>query len=266
MNRDVIRQIVNIATFAMTVIVNGLANGLPLNNLTTGEISDSIPILFVPAGYVFAIWGLIYLALTGFVVYQALPSQRENPRLRRIGYWFALSNVANTVWIFLWHYLVFPATLVAMLVVLISLVVIYERLAIGRRGVSRAERWLVNFPFSVYLGWITVATVANVSVVLYEAGWDGLGIDAAIWAAALLVIATVITGLVIVRRGDVAYAGVIIWAFAGIVVKQSDTQLVAATAAVMAVVVGLLLISKWFIDRQGGAPSTPTQRQVGANA
>jgi hypothetical protein len=251
MNRDVLRQAINVVTLIATIIVNGLANALPINGLTTAEISDSFPVLFVPAGYVFSIWGLIYLLLIVFGVYQALPAQRENPRLRRIGYWFALSNIANGVWIFLWHYELFPLTLVAMLTLLVSLIVVYERLEIGRGAAPAGERWLVNLPFSVYLGWITVATIANATTVLYDLGWNGFGIADATWAAALLVIGTIITGLMILRRGDVAYAGVIIWAFVGIMVKQADWQPVVITAGAMIVVI-VLLIGKHLIDRRGG--------------
>ncbi len=251
MNRDTIRQSLNIITLLVTIIVNGLANALPLNGITTGEISDSFPVLFVPAGYVFAIWGLIYIALIGFAIFQALPAQQENPRLRRVGYWFVLSNIANTFWIFLWHYQLFPLTLIAMLTVLTSLLIVYQRLEIGQQIVNGGQRWLVNVPFSIYLGWITVATIANTTIVLYDLGWGGFGIAASVWAALLLVVATVITGLIILRRSDVAYAGVIIWALIGIVVKQANTQLVAITAMIAAVVVVALLVTKLIIDRTG---------------
>ena len=103
MKKDIVRQVVNLLATVATITINGLANALPLNGQTTGEISDRFDVYFVPAGYVFSIWGLIYLALSAFAVYQALPAQRENPHLRRIGYLFALSCVANSAWIFLWH-------------------------------------------------------------------------------------------------------------------------------------------------------------------
>lgn len=250
MNRDTLRQIVNILSFILTVVVNGLANGLPLNGLTTAEISNSFPVLFTPANYVFAIWGLIYLGLIAFAVFQALPAQRENPRLRRVGYWFALANIANAVWIFTWHYLVFAATEVAMLTLLVSLIVIYRRLEIGHTEVKGAQRWLVNIPFSIYLGWITVATVANTAVLLYDSGWDGFGISAPLWTAVMLLVATILGIVMILRRNDVAYALVLVWAFVGIVQKQSDTQLVAFTAAVMAAVIVVLLIVSQFLSRK----------------
>ncbi len=230
MNKDLTRQIVNVLAVIIMITINILANALPINGQNTGEISDLFQVFFVPAGYVFSIWGLIYIGLLAFAVYQALPAQRENPRLRKIGYWFALSCLANSVWIFLWHYNLFPLSLVMMLVLLAALLVIYLRLDIGRTRVSTVERWCVNIPFSVYLGWITVATVANVTDVLYDLGWNGFGIAPETWAVIMLIIAAGLGVAMAVTRRDVAYLLVLVWAFAGIGVKQAAVPLVATTA------------------------------------
>ncbi|MFN2152224.1 MAG: tryptophan-rich sensory protein, partial [Anaerolineales bacterium] len=128
MNKNVIRQILVVLATLATIVVNGLANALPINGLGTGEISDMFDVFFVPAGYVFSIWGLIYLGLLAYSVYQALPSQRENAALQKIGYLYIWSSVANIVWLFFWHYLLFPLTLLAMLVILGLLIAIYLRL------------------------------------------------------------------------------------------------------------------------------------------
>lgn len=237
MNRDITRQVVVVIALIGTLAVNFLSNALPINGQTSAEVANRLPIYFVPDNYVFSIWGIIYVFLAGFAIYQALPSQRENPRLRRIGYWFVLSSVANSVWLFLFHYEQFLLTMVAMIIVLASLIVIYLRLDIGRAMVSRAETWLTQIPFSIYLGWITVATVANASYVLYDANWDGFGISGELWAAIMLVVATAITLTMIFTRRDIAYTAVIVWALVGIVSKQSDTALVAGTAILMTVIV-----------------------------
>src|SRR5512137_3187399 len=133
--KDMLRQFSVLLTVLATLVINGLANALPLNGLNTGQISDRFHVYFVPAGYVFAIWGVIYLGLIAFAVFQALPSQRENPRLRATGWWIALGGLANSTWIFLWHYLQFPLTLVAMLVLLATLIITYLRLGTGRTTV-----------------------------------------------------------------------------------------------------------------------------------
>lgn len=171
-----------------------------------------------------------------------LPAQRANPRLRRIGYWFALSCAANIAWIFLWHYERFVWTIVAMLVLLVSLIVIYLRLRIGRVRVSAAETWCVFVPFSIYLGWITVATIANVTSLLDYLNWSGWGIRPEVWAVIMLIVATVVASLVSLTRGDIAYLLVIMWAFAGIAIKHAGTPLVAITAWAMTAVVALMLV------------------------
>jgi len=140
MNRDAVRQWVNVLAVIATIVINGLANAIPFNGLNTGEISDRFKVFFVPAGYVFSIWGLIYLGLIAFAIYQALPSQRENPALRRIGYWFAMSCAVNIVWLFLWHYEFFPLTLVFMITLLLSLIIIYQRINISSKRVPPPEQ------------------------------------------------------------------------------------------------------------------------------
>ncbi len=243
MFKDIVRQITVIIATIATLVVNYLATSLPLNDLDTGAISDQFDIYFVPAGYVFSIWGLIYLLLIAYTIYQALPAQRENPALRRTGYLYALSCAANIGWLFLWHYEVFSITILAMLALLGLLIAIYLILGIGRARVAAAFRWLVHLPFSIYLGWITVATIANATQLLYYLNWNGWGIAPAIWAVIMLGAATVITGLVIFTRSDWAYSLVIIWAFIGIAVEHAATQLVSIGAWVaMGVVVLLLLI------------------------
>jgi benzodiazapine receptor len=241
MNKNIIRQSVNVVAVIATIVANGLANALPLNGQTTGEISDRFQVYFVPAGYVFSIWGLIYLGLILFAVYQALPGQRDNPRLSRIGYLFALSCVANIAWLFLWHYEQFPLTLVAMLLLLALLMAIYVRLGIGRVAAPTSERWFVHLPFSIYLGWVTVATIANVTSVLDYWSWGGWGISAEVWTVIMLIAGAGIASVVSLTRGDVAYMLVIMWAFAGIAIKHVDTPVVAVAAWVMTAVVALML-------------------------
>jgi translocator protein len=231
------RQLLVVVALVVMIATNVLANALPLNNQTTGEISGRFPIYFEPAGYVFSIWGLIYLGLIVYAIYQALPAQRQNARLQVIAYPFVFSCLANTVWLFLWHYNRFTLTQIAMVALLLALVVIYRRLAAGRQAADAAERWAVHLPFSIYLGWVTVATVANTSIVLYDWGWRGGPIAEPVWAVLMLLVTAALTFLVLWRERDVAYALVIVWAAVGIAVKQTDSSLVAGTALLVAVVV-----------------------------
>jgi benzodiazapine receptor len=247
MNRHIVRQWANVLAVVATIGINGLANALPLNGQTTGSISDRFQVYFVPAGYVFSIWGLIYLGLIAFAVFQALPSERTNRRLERVGYLFVLSCAANIAWLFLWHYEQFVLTLIAMAALLLSLIAIYLRLEIGRAQVSKAEKWLVDVPFSIYLGWVTVATIANATSVLDYLKWDGWGIAPTAWAVVMLIAGTGIATAMSLTRGDAAYVLVILWAFVGIAVKQAGTPVVANAAwiaggvALIALVVGVLV-------------------------
>jgi len=247
--KDRQRQIAVVLTILLTLIVNGLANALPINGLNTGQISDRFQVYFVPAGYVFSIWGVIYIGLIAFAIFQALPAQRENPRLRATGWWIALGGLANSVWIFLWHYLQFPLTLIAMLVLLATLIITYLRLGTGRTKVSAEETWAVRVPFSIYLGWITVATAANVTSLLDYLKWDGFGIAAEIWMGIVLAAVLVIATLMAFTRRDVAYALVLLWALAGIGVKHAAVAAVVIPTWIVFGLVALTLVAAFFWRR-----------------
>lgn len=249
MNRDVLRQWITMLTIVVLIVMNVLANALPLNGLNTGQISDTFKVFFVPAGYVFSIWFLIYVGLLCYGVYQALPAQRDNPRLRRAAAPFVVSSLANIAWLFFWHYGVFALTAVAMVTVLVSLILVYLNLGVNQVKVAPGERWLVHLPFSIYLGWISVATIANITNVLWLSGWNGFGLAPEVWTVIMLGVAVVLAFIMALRRHDVAYLLVLAWAFAGIGNKQAATPLVStaawiATGLVFAAVVVALLRSR----------------------
>jgi hypothetical protein len=258
MNKNTLRQYVNLLVTIITIIFNGLANALPLNGQNTGQISDRFQVYFVPAGYVFSIWGLIYIGWLAFAIYQLLPAQRDNSRLERVGYLFALSGIANMAWLFLWHYEYFVLTVVAMLILLLVLITIYLRLQIGKVQVAPFERWCVDIPFSVYLGWITVATIANITALLNYLQWDGWGISPEVWTLIMLTAGVFIASAISLTRGDIAYMLVIIWAFVGIAVKHADVPIVATGAWVTTAIVGLMLIIGVFGLRRGKQSLKPT--------
>jgi benzodiazapine receptor len=236
-------QSLNIVAFILTLVVNGLASAVALNGKTTAEVSDLYPTLVTPAGYVFAIWGVIYVLLLIFVIFQALPSQREKPFLRNISGFFVLSSVLNVLWLFLWHYDQIALSVVPMFALLATLIMIYLRLNIGKVAVSLKEKACVHLPFSVYLGWITVASIANVSAALVSVQWDGFGLASDLWSVLVIAVALLITLTVIATRKDVAYGLVLIWALVGITVKQSAYPNVAVAAEVSAVVIAVGLVA-----------------------
>jgi hypothetical protein len=197
--------------------------------------------MFTPAGYVFSIWSLIYLGLLAFCWYQGRRPQATAEFQDRMGYWFFLSCVFNSAWIVAWHYEQITLSLAIMLGLLVSLLAIYLRLDIGQRSVSEAERRWVHLPFSIYLGWISVATVANVSTVLYQWRWSGGPLTPQAWTVIMVVVAGLLGIAMIWQRREIGYPLVIVWALVGIWVARRDTALVGSAAAATAAIVALVL-------------------------
>ncbi len=232
----------NIMSFLFTVLVNGLAGSTTiLGGKNTAQISDANPTLITPAGYVFSIWGVIYILLGIFVVFQALPSEKGKDYQKRIGWLFILSSLLNIAWLFLWQFEYLSLSVVLMFLLLATLISIYLRLNIGKSTAPLREKLAVHLPFSVYLGWITIASIANVTVTLVSANWDGFGISPETWAALIVIVALLITIFVIATRKDVAYGLVIIWALAGITVKQSENQNIVMITEISAIIVAVSL-------------------------
>lgn len=240
---DLLRQWVTFAAILATFAINVWSNLAPPGGKTIGDISNTLfaPVLVIPANYAFAIWGVIYLGLFAFGIYQLLPAQRHNPAFRRANYWLVLACVAQAIWVFLFLSFQFGWSVLAMLVILLGLIGAYLRLGLGRRS-TRRDRWFVDVPFGIYLGWISVATVVNVAVALFAAGWQGGGIPAWGWTVILLFVSAALGAAMLLQRRDLAYAIVIAWALAAIAVRQSGVQPVAVTAAALAVVVLLLVL------------------------
>lgn len=240
----------NVIAFIVVIVVNILSSALPLNGRTAGEISDSLPSYFTPAGYTFAIWGLIYTALLAFTIYQALPAQRKRPFLTQIGWWFVLSSIANSAWLFSWHYAAYGLSILFMLALLLTLVLIYLRLGNGRTGQPLAERLLVQAPFSLYLGWITVATIANIASIANYWGWNGWGIAEPVWSAIMMGTAVIVAGLLLFNRRDLAYAAVLVWALFGIRAAFPNVAMVAVTALAAAGLITVLALTGAWRTRQ----------------
>jgi len=225
-----------------TIGVNAAANAVPINGLTTGDIANRFDVYFLPAAYVFSIWGLIYLGLIAYGVYQALPSQRDNPRLAAIDGPFLVASAANCAWIFAWHYEQFPLSLLIILVLLGSLLAVYLRLGGNRGQVPGTEAWAVHVPFSIYLGWITVATVANVTALLDYLQWGGWGISPELWFIIISVVVLAIAIAVLLSRRDIAYGLVIPWAYVGIYARYPNVTVIALTSLLVAAIVLAVIV------------------------
>jgi hypothetical protein len=234
---------VNIIAFITMVLVNGLAGSTTLlGGKNTAEISYANPTLITPAGYVFSIWGVIYVLLGIYVIFQALPREKEKEYHGKIGWLFVLSSLFNIIWLFLWQFEYLSLSVILMLMLLASLILTYLRLDIGKSEVEIREKLTIHLPFSTYLGWITIASIANVSVALVSLDWNGFGISHETWATLIIIIALLISTIVSVTRKDIAYGLVIIWAFVGIAAGQSGNHNIVLLAQVSAIVVLIALI------------------------
>ncbi len=209
-------------TFLIMLLVNALANLLPINGITTGEVSDAYANLFAPAAVTFSIWGLIYLLLAAYTLYLfgLFNEEREKSliQLRSISINFAVSSVANALWIFSWHYRIIWLSVLLMIILLLCLVRINK--ISGKLTLSVKEKFFIKLPFSVYFGWITVATIANVTAFLVSLGWGGFGLPESFWTVIMIIIGTLIGNGVILRHKDMAYGLVLVWAYIGILIKH----------------------------------------------
>lgn len=223
------KNLLNAASLILVLVVNYLANALPINGKNTGELSDQYPNLFVPAGITFSIWGLIYLLLIVWVIAQFASNEARRVDL---GWLFALSCVLNVSWIFLWHYEQPVIAMIIMWWLLRTLLVINQRLSSASDSFSRAT-------FGIYLGWICIALIANVTAVLVLIKWNGFGISEVVWTVLLITAGAGIAVWLIRVLNNSFLAFSVAWAFLGIILKrQGDYPEVAYAAGV-----GLVLVA-----------------------
>ncbi|HDP73970.1 MAG TPA: tryptophan-rich sensory protein [Candidatus Woesearchaeota archaeon] len=212
--------LVAVAFFAM-VLVNTLATTLPINGITLGEVSDSYPNLFAPAGVAFSIWGLIYLLLGIYVLYQFGVFEKVKEELnKKIGIYFIITSIANILWIFAWHYQAIWLSLLIIIALLYYLIRISQ--ALTEEKLSEKAKWLMKLPFSVYFGWIIVATIANVTVFLVSIGWTGFFISEQAWTSLVIITGTIIGLAQMLKAKDIAYGLVFVWAYGGIWIKHAS--------------------------------------------
>jgi hypothetical protein len=230
----------NLVLFAVMILMNYLANSLPLNNVTTGELSDSYPNLFVPAGLTFSIWGIIYILLATICVVQFTGGSREP--MMAIGWFFALTCIFNSLWIVCWHYRLIELSLVIMMLLLVTLIFINMQIKGLPFGIIKAA-------FGIYIGWICIATIANITALFVDYSWSGFGISEVTWTIIMIVTGLIITSLAVIRFNNPFIGLAVIWAFIGIAIKrQADFRSIFITAlaamAVAAIVTALVFLKK----------------------
>ena len=258
MQNDKLRQAFVVCSVIALIVMNYLSNTGIFGGQTNGDVSNKYHTLITPAGYAFSIWGLIFLGLLAFAIYQALPAQRSNPRFRTVGWWVVLNGFCNAIWSPLFNNERIGLALVVILVMLFSLVIIEQRLLADPRAplvttdpdatlselpASPMETWLARIPFSIYFGWLTVATMLNVTVYLKATDFNLMGLNEQTWAIAVLVVGLVIGAILFNRFRSVAYILVFAWAYAAIAAEQTgyrQIQLAATTGAIIAVVLAII--------------------------
>ena len=237
-------QILNIIMFVAVVIVNGLADFLPINGQTTGSIADQYPNLFTPAAITFSIWAVIYSLLLLFSIYQGSTLfeiakrklDKKEKVVDQIGTAFIASCVLNIAWLFAWHYHAILLSVLIMITLLVVLGMIFLRVH-DAELFNGKSKWFVYVPFSVYFGWITVATIANITAWLVSIGWNAFNIAPWIWMVVMTIAATVLGALVLLRKNNIYFPLVIVWALLGIIIKQNDINNISVTA-----ISGILLL------------------------
>ena len=247
-NSDMSRQWANLIAILGTFFLNIYVNIYPPNGLTIGEISNTIfkDVLITPASYAFAIWGLIYLGLISFGIYQLLPAQRDNQILPRCQYFLVGASLAQVVWIFLFQYQLFVFSVLAMLGILGCLICLYLNLGISYERVSKKDKWFVHYPISIYFAWISVATIVNVACALDNLGWDGSGQVAIFWTIIMLIVGTVIAAIINIQKQDVAYTLVFVWALTAIAVRHLNILIITISAGILALGLVVLVFLKVF--------------------
>jgi hypothetical protein len=243
----------------LTLFVNYLATAGVLNGVTPPEISDALLTKFTPANYAFAIWSIIYTFVIGFAIYQALPSQRDNPKLAGVRELFIASCVLNILWTFAWHYAFYFLSLIFMVGILLTMIGIYLRAGIGKPAANWGERLWVHVPFSLYLSWIAVATIANAASVFVYYGWSGFGVSDSLWSAILILIAALVGAAVLWKRANAAYAAVYVWAVIAITVRYATETSITFAAYTGIVIVVVVAILGWyrFVKDGGTRPMDP---------
>lgn len=249
------KSLLSLLLLLAVLYVNYLANALPINGLTTGEVSGRYGNYFVPAGFTFAIWGLIYLLLIGFVLFLFLGSSRlQKDQFQFIDKslpWFWLSCFMNGAWIFSFHYGYFSLSVVLMVVLLLSLIRIYmiygEMLP---EFTKEPASVFLHLPFRVYLAWISVATLANLTLWMVAMKWNLPLLTPEYWAVLLIIIAGILGFLFLTKNKDLAYTGVIIWALFGIYKGQQESGVVSGTAMIVLLLLLIIMVSRGIVSRK----------------
>jgi len=248
--------LVNTLAFIAVLVVNYLANALPLHGKNTGELSNQYPNLFTPAGLTFSIWGIIYLWLAVWIAYQIAAlfrpalAARVEPMIDKIGWLFVATCVFNVSWIFAWHWEQLILSVIIMLGFLVTLLRLNETMGVGRSKATNLEKWIAHWPFGIYQGWITVATIANVTALLVGNDWRGGGLSETFWAILMIMVGAAAAIFILFRQNNLGHGLAVVWALFGIYLKRNGapeigSELVSIAALAAMGLVLLITVLRW---------------------
>ena len=253
------QSVFHVIGFILVIAVNIMAVWLPINGQHTGTVAEKYSNLLVPAGLTFSIWGLIYLALLCFTIYQLwLAFCGQHPQelrrlMTRMRYWWMLSCIANACWLFAWHYELLPLSLLLMLLLLASLIAIRHNFAIGDTGAPWREKLFIHFPFSLYLSWIGIATITNITTLMVYWGWHGQGISQETWSVLMISLCAGVSAYMVLQHHSITYGLVNVWALYGIILKRKHAGIISEHIVTQAAIIAIGLIAiaiSWKLYRE----------------
>ncbi|MEM7794481.1 MAG: tryptophan-rich sensory protein [Cyanobacteria bacterium P01_C01_bin.118] len=229
-----------------TLVVNTLSNIFPIDGNTVADLANGPlgGVLITPANYAFSIWGVIYVGLMVYAWYQSRPKHRSQLVIKRINSCLIAACVAQIAWIYLFTLQLYWLSVLAMVLILLSLIAAYSELADGQHHSDRRRQQRVNGPISIYLAWISVATIVNVASAFYSSGITELGLSDVIWTAVMIVLANGVAALAIVQRQDLPFALVFIWADVAIAQRHQEMPAIWVPSLLMVLVLAGLLVSR----------------------
>ena len=234
-------QILNMLALIATIIINYLSNTGIFNGETMATMSAKFQNLFTPAGYAFSIWGLIYLGLLGFVIYYGPFTKNTDAKektIQKVGWWFVISCIANSLWVFAWLYGCTFLTIPIMAILFFSLMKIIMNNQDVMQNPDLKTNIFLRLPFYIYSGWISVAIIADVAAYLKKIQWSGFGISETTWTVLMLAVAAIIHLYMIWKLNMTTFALAAVWAAIAIAVaNQYSNQTVYVAAVTTAILI-----------------------------
>ncbi len=232
--------ILNAVFFLTTLLVNYLSNTGWIGGNTMKSVSDNYRNLFTPASYAFSIWAVIYLLVGTFIVYSfyTLKKDGKDSTILNTGYWFIISCIANCLWVVIWLKNLIGLSVTLMIILLCCLVMLVIKNRIGAPPAPLSLRSMVWWPFSLYLGWISVALIANIAAFLTRIEWNGFGLPPSFWTIAMLVIAGTINLFMIFKKNLNAFGIAGAWGIMAVAIaNKNENSAVFYTAVIISLAI-----------------------------